>query len=154
MEYFKEVDESQTRTAAHTAGDVMPPDGLSQLCHLAKLAVAPSESTHVADLMSVRSQKELEDLEVFNCMIGNPADQPLLLTVLGGSYLIPADSQFLMSDISFLQPLIDTKPPSGYNLIVIDPPWDNGSVRRSKRSALIASLIVLWMSCNISTHAM
>ncbi|XP_062510122.1 N(6)-adenine-specific methyltransferase METTL4-like [Corticium candelabrum] len=128
IEYFKIcTSQSQsTKAARYTA----PCDGLSDLCELSKLALPATETTHEIDLVSVRCQT---DVDIFNNLIVNQSDHPLLLTTFGTSYLIPARCQFLMSDVSYLQPLIAMKPSCGYNLIVIDPPWGNGSVRRSKR---------------------
>ena len=138
LDYFKEMQASPTQTVEHTDKGLLLCDGLSKLCDLAKLAVPLYETTHGVDLTSHSwSDPDSGDLDVFNTVIVNPSDCALLCYMLGGPYLIPAHSQFLMSDITFLQPLVDTKPSSGYNLIVIDPPWNNGSVRRSKRCVLI-----------------
>jgi hypothetical protein len=136
LDYFKEIQTCQTQTSEHTEKDLLLCDGLSKLCDLARLAIPLYQTTHSVDLTSHNlSDPKSEELDVFNTVLVNPSDFAMLCHMLGGPYLIPAHSQFLMSDITFLQPLIDTKPSSGYNLIVIDPPWSNGSVRRSKRWA-------------------
>lgn len=157
LDYFKEIQTCQTQTSEHTEKDLLLCDGLSKLCDLARLAIPLYQTTHSVDLTSHNlSDPKSEELDVFNTVLVNPSDFAMLCHMLGGPYLIPAHSQFLMSDITFLQPLIDTKPSSGYNLIVIDPPWSNGSVRRSKRysSLQYSDMMKLPIRRLVASHAL
>uniref|UniRef100_A0A061S4K4 Methyltransferase-like protein 4 n=1 Tax=Tetraselmis sp. GSL018 TaxID=582737 RepID=A0A061S4K4_9CHLO len=52
--------------------------------------------------------------------------------IMGSRYILPSDSTFLLSDISCLEPLVhEASNCGGYNLVVVDPPWENASARRS-----------------------
>ncbi len=46
-----------------------------------------------------------------------------------------------MSDVSHLKPLIDTGP---YSLILMDPPWPNLSVKRSKEYSFMSDMYDLF----------
>uniref|UniRef100_H2Z3B7 Methyltransferase-like protein 4 n=1 Tax=Ciona savignyi TaxID=51511 RepID=H2Z3B7_CIOSA len=49
-------------------------------------------------------------------------------------YLIPAKSSFLMSDLKEIGSLVEAcKHKEKFNCIVMDPPWENKSVRRGKK---------------------
>ena len=50
-----------------------------------------------------------------------------------GQIVLPPQSKFLMSDLSQIQLLLSYRPPSGYNALVMDPPWPNKSVRRGNK---------------------
>uniref|UniRef100_J3LL19 Methyltransferase-like protein 2 n=3 Tax=Oryza brachyantha TaxID=4533 RepID=J3LL19_ORYBR len=45
-------------------------------------------------------------------------------------YILPRQSCFLMSDLKHVGGLIHDNYDQGYNLIVVDPPWENGCVRQ------------------------
>ncbi|KAJ4819606.1 Methyltransferase-like protein 2 [Rhynchospora pubera] len=45
-------------------------------------------------------------------------------------YVLPPKSLFLMSDLRQVRKLIAGDSAEGFNLIVIDPPWENGSARQ------------------------
>mmetsp|Transcript_29598 Transcript_29598/g.53002 ORF Transcript_29598/g.53002 Transcript_29598/m.53002 type:complete len:188 (-) Transcript_29598:2518-3081(-) len=53
-------------------------------------------------------------------------------TMLDRTLLLPPHSRFLMSDMRRLQPLLEeAHAVGGFNLIVVDPPWENASAKRS-----------------------
>ena len=54
-----------------------------------------------------------------------------ILTLDAQSYIIPPESAFLMCDMRHLSRLLP-RPVVPYDVIVVDPPWDNKSARRSK----------------------
>ncbi|KAF0914248.1 hypothetical protein E2562_027812 [Oryza meyeriana var. granulata] len=45
-------------------------------------------------------------------------------------YILPRQSCFLMTDLKHVRGLIPDNYNQGYNLIVVDPPWENGYVRQ------------------------
>ncbi|ONL94788.1 DNA glycosylase superfamily protein [Zea mays] len=47
-------------------------------------------------------------------------------------YILPRGSCFLMADFKRVRDLIPCSPNQGYNLIVVDPPWENGCVRQKE----------------------
>ncbi|KAL3869697.1 hypothetical protein ACJMK2_042349 [Sinanodonta woodiana] len=54
----------------------------------------------------------------------------ILVDLLGHQFLMPPNSRFLMSDLSDIRKLI---PVGKFDLIVMDPPWENKSVKRKKK---------------------
>ena len=56
------------------------------------------------DLISVG-----EPVNIFNTLVSHEGTDPSLCPLLGGDYLIPARSRFLMSDISRMDPLVNGK---------------------------------------------
>lgn len=115
-----------------TIEDTVPfPDcGLSALCEMAKELppVDPEESISGAQALDNRSTL---DLDLFSRLTENKSSSALLVMLMGEEYVIPAHSAFLLSDFTRLQPLIHYG--AKFDLIVIDPPWENKSVKRSRR---------------------
>ncbi|KAK6188471.1 hypothetical protein SNE40_004638 [Patella caerulea] len=67
----------------------------------------------------------INQLVHFNC------DLPTVTQIFGEKYLLPVNSRFLLSDWSKLLQT-DITDGNGFDLIVIDPPWKNKSVKRKK----------------------
>ncbi|KAJ3383805.1 Methyltransferase-like protein 4 [Lobulomyces angularis] len=67
---------------------------------------------------------------LFNHIIKNTSDEPQIINIFEDTFIIPKRANFLLSDISKLEPLINF---SKYDFIILDPPWKNKSVRRSKQ---------------------
>jgi len=69
-------------------------------------------------------------------------------------YVIPSQCQFLMSDMSTVKSLLQVKPPLGFDLIVIDPPWENKSVHRSNSYATLPNFSLFQLPINqlLSPH--
>uniref|UniRef100_A0A8C6TYB0 Methyltransferase like 4 n=1 Tax=Neogobius melanostomus TaxID=47308 RepID=A0A8C6TYB0_9GOBI len=109
-----------------------PESGLSALCEMAKQLplVDNEESDTSAQALDGRSTL---DLDLFSRMTENRSSSALVVTLMGQEYLIPAHSAFLLSDFTRLQPLIHCNYGAKFDLIVIDPPWENKSVKRSRR---------------------
>nr|CAB3496779.1 unnamed protein product [Digitaria exilis]CAB3501718.1 unnamed protein product [Digitaria exilis] len=51
-------------------------------------------------------------------------------------YILPRESCFLMTDFKHVRDLIPGRSNQGYNLIVVDPPWENGCVRQKEAEKL------------------
>ncbi|GMH30488.1 hypothetical protein Nepgr_032331 [Nepenthes gracilis] len=64
---------------------------------------------------------------VFNNIVLNDTKYDLEADFLGAQYIIPRESCFYMSGMGQMDNLIPGDSDCGFNLIVIDPPWENRS---------------------------
>ena len=69
---------------------------------------------------------------LFNKYSSNKSNNAILLKSDNKSYILPPFSSFLMSDLLHVNSLLTFAPPSKYQFIVMDPPWSNKSIKRSK----------------------
>ncbi|NXH12331.1 METL4 protein, partial [Bucco capensis] len=109
--------------------------GLAELCEMAKQFAAGSESDHPAVLV-LEEETSIPEQDLLSCVTENSSNSAKILVFMGQKYLVPPRSSFLLSDISCLQPLLNYK--KRYDVIVIDPPWENKSVKRSKRYSSVS----------------
>lgn len=70
---------------------------------------------------------------VFNNLIANEGSYDIEAEILNHKYIIPRRSCFYMSDMQQIDSLIPADSDCGFNLIVIDPPWENGSAHQKLR---------------------
>ncbi|XP_069816187.1 N(6)-adenine-specific methyltransferase METTL4 isoform X2 [Dendropsophus ebraccatus] len=109
---------------------------LADLCDMTKdmpCVPSPDYTVKTLDTESPFSQ----DGDYLSHITENTSDSPKIIHLMGEKYLIPPRSSFLLSDISNMEPLLHYKK---YSIIVIDPPWENKSVKRSKRYNSLSSL--------------
>ncbi|KAK1268609.1 Methyltransferase-like protein 2 [Acorus gramineus] len=66
----------------------------------------------------------------FNNLICNETSDDAEAEFLDRWYLLPKNCCFQMSDLAQIYNLIPDHSDLGFNLIVIDPPWENGSARQ------------------------
>ncbi|CAL8472253.1 g11795 [Coccomyxa elongata] len=78
-------------------------------------------------------------VDVFDTLIENLDDVERLATAYNAQVVIPRRSRFLISDVTRLQPLLADLPVCGYDCIVMDPPWENKSAKRSKHYPTLPS---------------
>uniref|UniRef100_A0A3Q3AS12 Methyltransferase 4, N6-adenosine n=1 Tax=Kryptolebias marmoratus TaxID=37003 RepID=A0A3Q3AS12_KRYMA len=115
----------------------------SQECSLAALCEMAKELPLVED----EEQKECIQLlatedgcaahvDLFSQVTENKEDWAAVVTMMGEEYVIPPNTAFLLSDFTRIQPLVQCKK---FDLIVIDPPWENKSVKRSRRYSFLPS---------------
>ncbi|CAM8927877.1 unnamed protein product [Rhodiola kirilowii] len=83
-----------------------------------------------SDATAPSSSDDRKVLPVFNNLIANDTTYDVEAEFLDHQYIIPRKSCFLMSDMVHINKLIPENSDSGFNLIVIDPPWENGSARQ------------------------
>ncbi|NXG56612.1 METL4 protein, partial [Hemiprocne comata] len=110
--------------------------GLAELCEMAKQFPAVSGSDHQA-VHVLDDETSIPEQDVLSCVMENSSDWAKIVVLMGQKYLVPPKSSFLLSDISCLQPLLNYK--KKYDVIVIDPPWENKSVKRSNRYSYLSS---------------
>ncbi|NXH28461.1 METL4 protein, partial [Myiagra hebetior] len=110
--------------------------GLAELCEMAKQFPAVNESDHQT-LHVLEDETSHPEQDLLSCVTENSSNCAKIIVLMGQKYLVPPKSSFLLSDISCLQPLLNYK--KKYDVIVIDPPWENKSVKRSNRYSHLSS---------------
>ncbi|NXB26317.1 METL4 protein, partial [Rhagologus leucostigma] len=110
--------------------------GLAELCEMAKQFPAVNESDHQA-VHVLEDEPSHPEQDLLSCVMENSSNCAKIIVLMGQKYLVPPKSSFLLSDISCLQPLLNYK--KKYDVIVIDPPWENKSVKRSNRYSHLSS---------------
>ncbi|KAM6219277.1 N(6)-adenine-specific methyltransferase METTL4 [Rhynchocyon petersi] len=108
---------------------------LSELCEMAKdWSVLYEKELQTLQLMGADISVAQQDL--FSRIVENNSSFTKIITFMGQKYLLPPKSSFLLSDISCMQPLLNYR--KKYDVIVIDPPWQNKSVKRSNRYSYLS----------------
>uniref|UniRef100_A0A8C5TQ08 Methyltransferase like 4 n=1 Tax=Malurus cyaneus samueli TaxID=2593467 RepID=A0A8C5TQ08_9PASS len=110
--------------------------GLAELCEMAKQFPALSGSDHQA-VHVLEDETSSSEQDLLSCVTENNSNCAKIIVLMGQKYLVPPKSSFLLSDISCLQPLLNYE--KKYDVIVIDPPWENKSVKRSNRYSHLSS---------------
>ncbi|NXX47516.1 METL4 protein, partial [Tricholaema leucomelas] len=109
--------------------------GLAELCDMAKqFPAVGAGQQHPVQVLGEESSLPEQDL--LCCLMENPSSSAKIIVVMGQQYLVPPRSSFLLSDVSCLQPLLSCK--KKFDVIVLDPPWENKSLKRSKRYSALA----------------
>ncbi|NXQ26897.1 METL4 protein, partial [Alaudala cheleensis] len=121
--------------------------GLAELCEMAKQFPAADESGFQA-VCVLEEETSSAEQDLLSCVVENSSNCVKIIMLMGQKYLIPPKSSFLLSDISCLQPLLNYK--KKYDVIVIDPPWENKSVKRSNRYSHLS----LWQIKQIPVPAL
>ncbi|XP_023598669.1 N(6)-adenine-specific methyltransferase METTL4 [Trichechus manatus latirostris] len=104
---------------------------LSELCEMAKHLPSLYE-TELQILRLMEDDMSVTEQDLFSRVVENSSSFTKMITLMGQKYLVPPRSSFLLSDISCMQPLLNCR--KKYDVIVIDPPWQNKSVKRSNSS--------------------
>ncbi|XP_077126426.1 N(6)-adenine-specific methyltransferase METTL4 isoform X1 [Ranitomeya variabilis] len=102
---------------------------LADLCDMTKDMPSGSSPEYTVNVLGTASPSSSEG-DYLSHITENPSDCSQVIHLMGEKYLIPPRSSFLLSDVSYMEPLLHYKK---YSIIVIDPPWENKSVKRSKR---------------------
>lgn len=111
---------------------------LAALCDMAK--ELPLVSEHGEDPVQFIESEDgcsTTHLDLFTRITENCMDCAMEVTLMGEKYIIPPRCAFLLSDFSRMQPLVGYG--KFFDLIVLDPPWENKSVKRSGRYSFLPS---------------
>lgn len=79
---------------------------------------------------TVLKQERKSTLPLFNSLVENKSNDDAMAECLCSCYVLPRQSSFLMSDLKQIHQLIPARSSDRYNLILLDPPWENKSVYR------------------------
>ncbi|XP_044196288.1 N(6)-adenine-specific methyltransferase METTL4 isoform X1 [Thunnus albacares] len=111
---------------------------LAALCEMAKeLPLVDDEEQDDCVQSLVSEDGCTSHLDLFSRVTENTADWANVVTLMGEEYVIPPHTAFLLSDFTRLQPLVHYG--RRFELIVMDPPWENKSVKRSRRYSSLPS---------------
>ncbi|XP_046546671.1 N(6)-adenine-specific methyltransferase METTL4-like [Haliotis rubra] len=114
------------RQAASLAG---PGDRLAEVAE----AWSKGENSWQSPLVLTGDEAALSRTDVFHRRVTFKGDNPVVQYLDDHHYLIPPRSSFVMSDFDQLLQNADTlRVSGGYDLIVVDPPWQNKSVKRKR----------------------
>ncbi|KAH7845633.1 hypothetical protein Vadar_004210 [Vaccinium darrowii] len=69
-------------------------------------------------------------IPVFNNLVVNETSKDVEAEFLNSRYIIPRKSSFYMSDLGKIHNLIPAESDCGFNLILVDPPWENSSAHQ------------------------
>ncbi|XP_040826521.1 N(6)-adenine-specific methyltransferase METTL4 isoform X3 [Ochotona curzoniae] len=108
---------------------------LSGLCTMAKHLPSLNE-TELQTLHLMEDDLSVTEKDLFSRLVENSSRFTKMITLMGQKYLLPPKSSFLLSDISYMQPLLNSR--KTFDVIVIDPPWKNKSVKRSHRYSYLS----------------
>ncbi|XP_038153789.1 N(6)-adenine-specific methyltransferase METTL4 [Cyprinodon tularosa] len=122
-----------------TSKDPLP----SQDCSLAALCEMAKELPLVNDDQQQWTQSLFTEegcvshVDLFSQVTENREAWAAVVSLMGEDYIIPPNTAFLLSDFTRIQPLLQSG--RRFDLIVIDPPWENKSVKRSRRYSSLPS---------------
>ncbi|KAG7965061.1 hypothetical protein I3843_09G204400 [Carya illinoinensis] len=97
------------------------------------------------------SEQKLHPL--FNNLVLNETGDDVEAEFLSSRFVIPGKSCFYMSDLEQIHSLIPAESCCGFNLIVVDPPWENGSARQKSRYPTLPNRYFLSLPIKQLTHA-
>ncbi|XP_036453588.1 N(6)-adenine-specific methyltransferase METTL4 [Colossoma macropomum] len=110
---------------------------LAALCDMAK-QLLPVEDADAVSVQAVKGHADLDShLDLFSRLTENHDSSAREVTLMGEIYFLPPRSRFLLSDFTRLEPLVNSG--EKFDLIVLDPPWENKSVKRSNRYGFLPS---------------
>ncbi|XP_051010456.1 N(6)-adenine-specific methyltransferase METTL4 [Acomys russatus] len=107
---------------------------LSEICEMAKHL--PLNEMELQTLQLMDDDMSISELDLSSQVIENNSSFSKMITLMGQKYLLPPKSSFLLSDVSCMQPLLNCN--KTFDVIVIDPPWENKSVKRSNRYSCLS----------------
>uniref|UniRef100_A0A3P8T843 Methyltransferase 4, N6-adenosine n=1 Tax=Amphiprion percula TaxID=161767 RepID=A0A3P8T843_AMPPE len=115
---------------------------LAALCEMAKeLPLVDDEEQECCSQSLVAEDGCSSHVDLFSGLTENRTDRAAVVTLMGEEYVIPPHTAFLLSDFTRIQPLVHYG--RMFDLVVMDPPWENKSVKRSRRSNQIQSTFIL-----------
>ncbi|XP_054034823.1 N(6)-adenine-specific methyltransferase METTL4 [Dryobates pubescens] len=109
--------------------------GLAELCDMGKQLPAGGGCLQPA-VQLLGEESSLPEQALLSCLTENSSSSARILVLMGQKYLVPPRSSFLLSDVSCLQPLLSCQ--RRFEVIVLDPPWENKSLKRSKSYSPLA----------------
>ncbi|XP_047327223.1 methyltransferase-like protein 2 [Impatiens glandulifera] len=95
---------------------------------------------------------EQKVVPVFNSLVQNETSMDLEAEFLGSKYILPRKSCFYMSDLGKIHELAPDDHQCRFNLIVIDPPWENSSARQKMKYPTLPNRYLLSLPIKQLAH--
>ncbi|CAI9753435.1 unnamed protein product [Fraxinus pennsylvanica] len=89
---------------------------------------------------------------VFNTLVANEGSSDMEAEFLNHRFIVPKNSCFYMSDLGKIHNLIPAESDCGFNLIVIDPPWENSSAHQKLKYQTLPNRYFLSLPIKQLTH--
>uniref|UniRef100_A0A3Q1FDH5 Methyltransferase 4, N6-adenosine n=1 Tax=Acanthochromis polyacanthus TaxID=80966 RepID=A0A3Q1FDH5_9TELE len=115
---------------------------LAALCEMAKeLPLVDEEEQESCSQSLVAEDGCSSHADLFSRLTENRMDWAAVVTLMGEEYeyVIPPHTAFLLSDVTRIQSLVHCEYGRMFDLVVMDPPWENKSVKRSRRYSCLPS---------------
>ncbi|KAM4704986.1 N(6)-adenine-specific methyltransferase METTL4 [Rhinophrynus dorsalis] len=135
-EFLQPPSQKEDEKSEIVAGPYSTHCQLAELCDMAKQMSLVIPKEHTVQILGNKGPLP-QDTDFLCCITENQSKWPQIIQLLGEKYVIPPNSSFLLSDITCMEPLLQYK---RFNIIVIDPPWENKSVKRSKRYCYLSPM--------------
>ncbi|XP_023002716.1 methyltransferase-like protein 2 isoform X1 [Cucurbita maxima] len=90
---------------------------------------------------------------LFNNLVVNETLNEVEAEFLDHQYILPRESCFYMSDLRMVHNLIPATASSGFSLIVIDPPWENGSAQQKSKYPTLPNRYFLALPIKKLSHS-
>ncbi|GMP81207.1 hypothetical protein CsSME_00035995 [Camellia sinensis var. sinensis] len=95
---------------------------------------------------------EQRAVQMFNNLVVNEASTDVEAEFLNRRYIIPRKSCFYMSDLGQIHNLIPAESDCGFNLILVDPPWENSSAHQKLKYPTLPNRYFLSLPIKKLTH--
>ncbi|KAL6504396.1 hypothetical protein OROGR_026319 [Orobanche gracilis] len=92
-------------------------------------------------------------IPVFDNLIANEGSDDMEAELVDHKYILPKESSFYMSDLKQIRNLIPADSDCGFNLIVIDPPWENSSAHQKLKYQTLPNRYFLSLPIKQLTHS-
>ncbi|KFK44069.1 hypothetical protein AALP_AA1G212000 [Arabis alpina] len=102
---------------------------------------------------STENCNEQRVFQVFNNLVVNEREEEVEAEFSNRRYIMPRKSCFYMSDLQHIRNLVPAKPEEGFNLIVIDPPWENASAHQKSKYPTLPNRYFLSLPIKQLAHA-
>ncbi|CAI9116678.1 OLC1v1017890C1 [Oldenlandia corymbosa var. corymbosa] len=91
-------------------------------------------------------------MPVFNNLVMNESANDVEAEILNHRYIMPKKSCFYMSDLRDIHNLVPAESDCGFNLILIDPPWENSSAHQKLKYQTLPNRHFLSLPIKQLTH--
>ncbi|KAK9113172.1 hypothetical protein Scep_020691 [Stephania cephalantha] len=102
---------------------------------------------------SLRYDEQEKVVPLFNNLVVNDTSSDVEAEFLNRLYVMPQRSCFYMSGLEQIHNLVPADKENGFNLIVIDPPWENGSARQKSAYPTLPNRYMLSIPIKQLTHS-